>query len=176
MKNRFEKVVFHAIVTVIIFYAVFPFYWAIVTSLKSGSSLFNVQLFPSEPSLRNYIELFSEESLLKSNRIGTTPVHLAAANGCLHQIPQKFLTERILNDKNFLGQSCLHFAISRIQKKETNPKIEIPLILSKLSDKSLRYYLKRDPDTKLISAMIKQELLKRKIVKELASKEQSIEI
>jgi trehalose/maltose transport system permease protein len=66
MKNRFEKVVFYAIVTVIIFYAVFPFYWAIVTSLKSGSSLFNVQLFPTNPSLRNYIELFSEESFIQS--------------------------------------------------------------------------------------------------------------
>ena len=121
-------------------------------------------------------ELFTEQNLMIRNRIGTTPMHLAAAGGCLHQIPNKFLTDTLLKIENYIGQSCLSHAITRLGQKETAPKSEIPLILSKLSDTSLKYYLKQDPDTKLISSMIKQELLKRKIVKELSSKEQSIEI
>lgn len=61
-----EKMAFYFIVTMIMIYAVFPFYWAIVTSLKSGASLFDVQLIPTNPSLRNYRELFHEESFLQS--------------------------------------------------------------------------------------------------------------
>ena len=112
-------------------------------------------------------ELFTEENLLKGNELGTTPMHCAAQHGCLDQIPKKFLTDKLLNDKNFLGKSCLHFALEG--------KSEVRFILSNLSNKSLRYYLK-DVDTKPIYPMIKQELHKRIIIKELSKKEQSIEI
>lgn len=112
-------------------------------------------------------ELFNQENLLKGNELGTTPMHCAAEHGCLNQIPEKFLKDKLLNNKNFLGMSCLHFAIER--------KSEIKLILSKLSTKSLRYYLK-NVDTKTIYPKIKQEIQKRKLVKELSKDKQSIEI
>lgn len=46
---------------------VFPFYWAIVTSFKSGSSLFQVELFPRASSgLFNYFSIFSEQPFGKN--------------------------------------------------------------------------------------------------------------
>jgi trehalose/maltose transport system permease protein len=66
MVARLIRVGFYFIVGIIVVYAVFPFYWAIVTSLKSGSSLFDVHLLPTNPSVKNYIELFDQESFLQS--------------------------------------------------------------------------------------------------------------
>jgi trehalose/maltose transport system permease protein len=52
---------FYLLLAIIIFYTVFPFYWAIVSSLKSGSDLFNVELWPSDPVWQNYIAVFREQ-------------------------------------------------------------------------------------------------------------------
>ena len=46
---------------VIIFYTVFPFYWAIVSSLKAGSELFKVEFWPSHPAWDNYLAVFREQ-------------------------------------------------------------------------------------------------------------------
>src|SRR5262245_36991774 len=55
------RMAFYLLIAGIIFYAVFPFYWAIVSSLKTGSSLFQVEFWPSHPTLENYISLFQEQ-------------------------------------------------------------------------------------------------------------------
>src|SRR5688572_12451067 len=47
-------------------FATFPFYWAIVTSLKTGSDLFKVEWIPAAPSLVNYVGVLSEGSFLQS--------------------------------------------------------------------------------------------------------------
>ena len=39
----------------------FPFYWAIVSSLRSGAGLFSTDLIPSEPAWGNYVAVFSEQ-------------------------------------------------------------------------------------------------------------------
>lgn len=39
----------------------FPFYWAIVSSLKTGSALFSVDFFPASPAWENYILIFTEQ-------------------------------------------------------------------------------------------------------------------
>ncbi|MBP2315687.1 carbohydrate ABC transporter permease [Azospirillum soli] len=46
----------------IVAYTVFPFYWAIVTSLKAGSALFTVEAWPTHPSLENYEAIFRQQS------------------------------------------------------------------------------------------------------------------
>ena len=46
----------------IVAYTVFPFYWAIVTSLKAGSALFTVEAWPAHPSLGNYEAIFRQQS------------------------------------------------------------------------------------------------------------------
>ena len=41
---------------VIVVIAVFPFYYAIITSLKSGTALFQVDYWPTTFSLNNYVD------------------------------------------------------------------------------------------------------------------------
>jgi trehalose/maltose transport system permease protein len=53
-----SRTLFALLVAAIIVYTVFPFYWAIVSSLKSGSQLFRVDLVPPEPQWGNYVAVF----------------------------------------------------------------------------------------------------------------------
>jgi trehalose/maltose transport system permease protein len=52
---------FYLLLLVIILYTVFPFYWAIVSSLKSGSELFKVEFWPPHPAWDNYVAVFREQ-------------------------------------------------------------------------------------------------------------------
>jgi trehalose/maltose transport system permease protein len=49
----------YLLVLLIAVFCLFPFYFAIVTSLKSGTELFSTTLWPAAPSMRNYISLFT---------------------------------------------------------------------------------------------------------------------
>ncbi len=61
-----KRAVFYVLVAVIIGVAVFPFYYAILTSLKSGTALFRVDYWPSELSLANYTSVVSHGSFLRN--------------------------------------------------------------------------------------------------------------
>jgi trehalose/maltose transport system permease protein len=52
---------FYVLLVIILLYTVFPFYWAIVSSLRSGSSLFTTDLIPRSPAWSNYVAVFSEQ-------------------------------------------------------------------------------------------------------------------
>ncbi len=56
------RVLLYALVAVIILFAVFPFYYAIVTSFKSGTSLFRVDYLPTSFSLANYFSVMTHGS------------------------------------------------------------------------------------------------------------------
>ncbi len=60
------RLAFYLLVAGIIFYAVFPFYWAIVSSLKTGSALFEVEFWPRHPTLDNYVALFREQPFART--------------------------------------------------------------------------------------------------------------
>jgi trehalose/maltose transport system permease protein len=60
-KRLLGRVAFYLFLALIIFYTVFPFYWAIVSSLKSGSELFTVDFWPPHPAWDNYIAVFREQ-------------------------------------------------------------------------------------------------------------------
>jgi trehalose/maltose transport system permease protein len=49
----------YILVALISLFCLFPFYYAIVTSLKSGTELFSTTLWPAAPSLNNYVSLFT---------------------------------------------------------------------------------------------------------------------
>ena len=53
------KLGLYALVAVIMLFCLFPFYFAIVTSLRSGTELFSTTLWPQSASLRNYVSLFT---------------------------------------------------------------------------------------------------------------------
>jgi trehalose/maltose transport system permease protein len=61
MKRLLGWTTFYLLVAAIILYAVFPFYYAIVTSLKAGSQLFAVEYFPTTWNWENYVSVFREQ-------------------------------------------------------------------------------------------------------------------
>lgn len=61
MKRLLGWTGFYVLVAAIILYAVFPFYYAIVTSLKAGSQLFSVEYFPMTWNWDNYVSVFREQ-------------------------------------------------------------------------------------------------------------------
>jgi trehalose/maltose transport system permease protein len=52
---------FYALVAIIVVYAVFPFYYAILSSMKSGSELFRVDYFPFSWNFGNYRSVFRDQ-------------------------------------------------------------------------------------------------------------------
>lgn len=77
------KILFYLLVAVIIVYTVFPFYWAIVSSLKSGSALYSVEPFPRHPEWSNYTAIFREQpfarNILNSILVATSVVVVSLA-------------------------------------------------------------------------------------------------
>lgn len=61
LKKIIARTAFYLLLLVIVFYTVFPFYWAIVSSLKSGSALFQVEFWPPAPEWGNYLAVFQEQ-------------------------------------------------------------------------------------------------------------------
>ncbi len=61
MTRTMRRIPFYFLVAAIILYTVFPFYWAVVSSLKAGSALFEVEFFPANPAWDNYVAVFREQ-------------------------------------------------------------------------------------------------------------------
>jgi multiple sugar transport system permease protein len=57
-----------ASVIVIMVFCLFPFYWLINTSLKTGSQLSSADLFPPSPNLDNYDAIFKNDAFTKALR------------------------------------------------------------------------------------------------------------
>lgn len=60
IKAAVKKSLFFLLVAAIVLYAVFPFYYAIISSLKSGTELFRADLFPLSWSFDNYVGVFRD--------------------------------------------------------------------------------------------------------------------
>jgi trehalose/maltose transport system permease protein len=76
-----KRVLFYALVVFIVLVSVFPFYYAILTSLETGTDLFRINYWPTSFSLANYQSVFSQGSfprnLLNSVFVATVTVLLA---------------------------------------------------------------------------------------------------
>jgi trehalose/maltose transport system permease protein len=53
-----QRAAFYLLVAVIVLFAIFPFYYAILTSFETGTALFDVNYLPESFSLANYISVF----------------------------------------------------------------------------------------------------------------------
>ncbi len=82
-KKLLGKAAFYLLLAFIVFYTVFPFYWAIVSSLKAGSELFKVEFWPGAPAWDNYTAVFSEQpfgrNILNSVFVAVSTVVLSLA-------------------------------------------------------------------------------------------------
>ncbi len=61
-----KRVSFYALVILIVVIMVFPFYYAILTSFKSGTALFQVTYLPVEFNFANYVQVLTSASFLQN--------------------------------------------------------------------------------------------------------------
>ncbi|TPK89319.1 carbohydrate ABC transporter permease [Mesorhizobium sp. B2-4-12] len=102
-----RRAAFYLLVLVIVFIAVFPFYYAIVTSLKSGTELFEPGLWPKTFSLGNYRNVLTEGAFVR-NLVNSLVVSGAVvALSLLLGVTAAYALARI----RFRGRSALLLAI-----------------------------------------------------------------
>jgi trehalose/maltose transport system permease protein len=83
------RIAFYIVVAVLMVYTIFPFYWAINTSLTPASQLFSqtVQYFPTNPTLQNYVTVFTQRpfglNLLNSAIVAGVTVFISLFIGSL---------------------------------------------------------------------------------------------
>ncbi len=86
MRRAAARVGFAVLVVAILVYSLFPFYWALVSSLKVGADLFEANLVPRRISFANYTDVFVEQpfgrNLLNSMIVASATVALGAALAC----------------------------------------------------------------------------------------------
>ena len=74
----FGRIGFTLLMLAIIAFAVFPFYYAVVSSFRSGSELFQPALWPEHLDLRNYVQIFTQQAfgrnILNSLAVATAVV------------------------------------------------------------------------------------------------------
>jgi len=77
------RLAFFLLLAAIVVYSVFPFYWAVVSSLKSGSALFSTDFWPFDPAWSNYLAVFREQpfgqNILNSLLVALTTVLISLA-------------------------------------------------------------------------------------------------
>ncbi|WP_292224449.1 carbohydrate ABC transporter permease [Mesorhizobium sp.] len=102
-----KRATFYLLLAAIVFVAVFPFYYAIVTSLKSGTELFQASLWPKSFSLANYRNVLTEGPFLR-NLVNSLIVSGAVvAISLLFGVTAAYALARI----RFRGRSALMLAI-----------------------------------------------------------------
>ncbi len=78
LKEVLKTSALYLLVILIFLFSTFPFFWAIITSLKSGSALFEVEFFPQAVSIENYKSVFLQQpfgrNLLNSVMVATLTV------------------------------------------------------------------------------------------------------
>lgn len=75
-------IVLYLLAAIVVVISVYPFLYTITTSLKTGTALFDTSLWPKEPTLRNYVQLFEGRQpfgrhLLNSIMVSTVTVAVA---------------------------------------------------------------------------------------------------
>ena len=65
-RTPFWNVMFYLGVLLIVIIAVYPFYYAVLSSFETGTALFEPNLLPEQLSLANYISVFSGRNFIRS--------------------------------------------------------------------------------------------------------------
>ena len=66
MRNLILRTAFLLLVAILLVYAVFPFYYAIVTSFETSNELYQVAYWPHAFNLENYRRVFTEQPFLRN--------------------------------------------------------------------------------------------------------------
>jgi trehalose/maltose transport system permease protein len=105
----FKTTAFYAFVFLIVLQAVFPFYYAIITSLKTGTALFEITYLPNSFSLQNYSDvLFKGNGTFIQNLMNSIFVaSITVAVALLLAITAAYALSRV----RFRGRSLLLMTI-----------------------------------------------------------------
>ncbi|RVG95603.1 carbohydrate ABC transporter permease [Sinorhizobium meliloti] len=102
-----KRTAFYALVAVIILVAVFPFYYAILTSLKSGTALFRIDYWPTDISLANYADIFSHGTFVRNLGNSLLVATLVVAISLLLAVTASYALARV----RFRGRGLLLLTI-----------------------------------------------------------------
>jgi trehalose/maltose transport system permease protein len=98
-KAKVWRVLFYALVVVIIVFNLFPFFWALLSSFRPSNELFSTKLIPNALTLDHYVEVFKEArfvgSLINSVIVASATVLIALGLGsvcayALGRLPFRF--------------------------------------------------------------------------------------
>jgi multiple sugar transport system permease protein len=67
-RQRRRQILLWTAVVLIMLFCLFPFYWMINTSLKTGPELSSARIFPESPSLENYSSIFEDSNFTTALR------------------------------------------------------------------------------------------------------------
>lgn len=82
IKKLTARLAFYAFMALVLLFSLFPFYWAIVSSLKTGSALFTIDFWPDHPAWSNYVTIFTEQQFGR-NILNSLVVALTTVGLCL---------------------------------------------------------------------------------------------
>ncbi|QPB23499.1 carbohydrate ABC transporter permease [Rhizobium sp. 007] len=102
-----KNTVFYLLVAVIVLLAVFPFYYAILTSLKTGTALFEVNYWPRSISFGNYTSVMNQGGFVRSLGNSIMVALIVVAASLLLSITASFALARV----NFRGRALLMLTI-----------------------------------------------------------------
>lgn len=101
-----RRAAFGLFLAAIFVYAVFPFYWAIVSSLRGGPELLSTDLLPQRPTLANYVAVFAEQPFARNILNSLIVAGLSVALALLLAVPAAYALGRI----EFRGRGALLYA------------------------------------------------------------------
>jgi trehalose/maltose transport system permease protein len=102
-----RRAAFLLLVAAIVLYAVFPFYWAIVSSFRTGQALFSTDLIPHGLRFDNYVAVFAEQPFARNIVNSLVVAGLTVALSLALAVPASYALGRVA----FRGRSVLLFAV-----------------------------------------------------------------
>ncbi|MFC5758545.1 carbohydrate ABC transporter permease [Rhizobium sp. GCM10022189] len=102
-----KNTLFYLLVAVIVVIAVFPFYYAILTSFKAGTALFEVTYWPTSISLENYSGVLTTGSFIRSLGNSLFIACLVVAASLLLAVTASYALARV----HFRGRALLMLTI-----------------------------------------------------------------
>ncbi|GGB06876.1 sugar ABC transporter permease [Brucella endophytica] len=102
-----KNTLFYLLVAVIVIIAVFPFYYAILTSLKTGTALFEVNYWPTSMSFGNYTSVMSQGGFVRSLANSVMIACIVVAASLLLSVTAAYALARV----DFRGRALLMLTI-----------------------------------------------------------------
>lgn len=102
-----RKAGFWLLVAVIAVFALFPFYYAILSSFRSGSALFSTALFPTHIDFSNYVSVFTEAPFATNIMNSVIVAGSVAAVSLFLGVTAAYALSRV----RFRGRAALLFTI-----------------------------------------------------------------